>query len=293
MNITEGYMPYLGYQTYYRIIGDLTHDQKPLILLHGGPGSAHNYFELLDPIAIQGRALIMYDQLGCGLSATPSRPDLWKAETWVDELIALIKHLKLTEYHLLGQSWGGMLAIQYLCDHQPRGIKSLILSSTLPSADLWAQEQMRLIQLLPMEDQTAIHQAIATGNFEETAYLAANERLMLRHAGDQPTADSPEPLRRPKASGREAYVTAWGPNEFYPNGTLKGWDYRDKLPDLRVPTLITSGTDDLSTPLIAKTMQDLIPGAQWELFSKSRHMPFVDESQAYQDSLIKWLSTYD
>lgn len=293
MNITEGYMPYLGYQTYYRIIGDLTHDQKPLILLHGGPGSAHNYFELLDPIATQGRALIMYDQLGCGLSATPSRPDLWKAETWVDELIALIKHLKLTEYHLLGQSWGGMLAIQYLCDHQPRGIKSLILSSTLPSADLWAQEQMRLIQLLPMEDQTAIHQAIATGNFEETAYLAANERLMLRHAGDQPTADSPEPLRRPKASGREAYVTAWGPNEFYPNGTLKGWDYRDKLPDLRVPTLITSGTDDLSTPLIAKTMQDLIPGAQWELFSKSRHMPFVDESQAYQDSLIKWLSTYD
>lgn len=293
MTVTEGYLPYLGYQTYYRIIGDLKSQQKPLVLLHGGPGSAHNYFELLDSLASEGRALVMYDQLGCGRSATPSRPDLWTAETWVNELIALREHLGLDEIHLLGQSWGGMLAIQYLCDSQPKGVNSLILSSTLPSADLWAQEQLRLIKLLPADDQQAIQRAIASGDFTDSAYLAANEHLMLRHSADPATADSPEPLRRAKASGRESYVTAWGPNEFYPNGTLKGWDYRDKLPALTTPTLITSGTDDLSTPLIAKTMEELIPNAQWQLFPHSRHMPFVDENPAYLDLLSRWLPKHD
>lgn len=292
MTMTEGYMPYLGYQTYYRVIGDLNNGQKPLVLLHGGPGSAHNYFELLDSLAKEGRALVMYDQLGCGRSATPSRPDLWKADTWVNELIALRKHLGLDEIHLLGQSWGGMLAIQYLSDKQPEGINSLILSSTLPSADLWAQEQMRLIKFLPEEEQQAIHKAIASGDFNHPDYLAANDHLMLRHSADPVTEESPEPLRRAKASGRESYVTAWGPNEFYPNGTLKGWDYRHKLPELKIPTLIISGTDDLSTPLIAKTMLDLIPKAQWELFP-SRHMPFVEENQAYLELLESWLPTYD
>lgn len=293
MQLTEGYMPYCGYQTYYRVIGDLKNEQKPLVLLHGGPGSAHNYFELLDPLAADGRALVMYDQLGCGRSATPSRPDLWTAETWVKELMALREHLDLRDIHLLGQSWGGMLAIQYLCDQQPEGINSLILSSTLPSADLWAQEQMRLIRLLPEDQQQAIRRAIANDNFTEPDYLAANEHLMLRHSAAPVTADSPEPLRRKKASGREAYVTAWGPNEFYPKGTLKGWDYRHKLPDLSIPTLITSGTDDLSTPLIAKTMQDLIPNARWELFAQSRHMPFVEETHAYLSLLEHWLPAHD
>ncbi len=105
MKITEGYMPYLEYKTYYRIVGECTGNKKPLVLLHGGPGSTHNYFEVLDKVAEDGRAVIMYDQLGCGLSSTPSRPDLWNAKTWIEELIQLRKHLGLDEIHLLGQSW--------------------------------------------------------------------------------------------------------------------------------------------------------------------------------------------
>lgn len=78
MKVQEGYMPYLGYETYYRIVGEQHGNKKPLVLLHGGPGSTHNYFELLDDIAVDGRQLIMYDQLGCGNSAVPSHPELWK-----------------------------------------------------------------------------------------------------------------------------------------------------------------------------------------------------------------------
>src|SRR5699024_8561004 len=104
-------------QTYYRIVGEQAGNKKPLIVMHGGPGSTHNYFEVLDEMAVDGRQIIMYDQLGCGKSAVPSQPDLWTAETWVNELIALRKHLNLDEVHLLGQSWGGMLEIIYVCDY--------------------------------------------------------------------------------------------------------------------------------------------------------------------------------
>lgn len=291
MTIEEGYMPYLTYQTYYRIVGSPNPTKKPLILLHGGPGSTHNYFELFDQLALEDdRQIIMYDQLGCGKSATDSRPDLWHAKTWLDELMALRDFLNITECHILGQSWGGMLAIEYLCDHQPTGITSLILSSTLPSADLWAQEQHRMIKLMSPEHQAAIAQAEATNNFTHPTYLEANDEFMMRHAADVPGPDSPEPLRRKKVAGTESYITAWGPNEFYPNGTLAGWDYRDKLPTIKVPTLITSGTDDLSTPLIAKTMKDSIPNSQWELFATSRHMPFVDEHAKYLAVLKDWLN---
>lgn len=224
MTISEGFMPYLGYQTYYRILGKKNPNKSPLILLHGGPGSTHNYFELLDELATRDdRQIIMYDQLGCGLSATDSRPDLWHSQTWIEELIALVSFLKIEKYHLLGQSWGGMMAIEYLCDYSPQNIESVILSSTLPSAQLWSEEQHRMIKFMTTEHQLAIAEAEATNNFTTPAYLAANDEFMRRHTGDQPTENTPEPLSRPKVSGTEAYETAWGPNEFYPNGTLHNW----------------------------------------------------------------------
>ena len=111
MKITEGYMPYLGYSTYYRIAGECIGNKKPLLLLHGGPGSTHNYFEVLDKLAEEGRAIISYDQLGCGNSYVEGHSELWCTKTWMNELIELRKHLGLDELHLLGQSWGGMLSM--------------------------------------------------------------------------------------------------------------------------------------------------------------------------------------
>ena len=108
--ITEGYMPFIGYQTYYRIVGEPS-DKAPLLLLHGGPGSTHNYFEVLDCIADTGRQVISYDQIGCGNSYLDGHPELWTLQTWIDELIALRDYLHLDHVHILGQSWGAMQAI--------------------------------------------------------------------------------------------------------------------------------------------------------------------------------------
>src|SRR3712207_2753130 len=103
MKIQEGYMPFKGYKTYYRIVGEGSPERKPLLLLHGGPGSTHNYFELFDSLANEGRMIISYDQLGCGNSFVEGHSELWNASTWIEELQCLRAHLHLGELHLLGQ----------------------------------------------------------------------------------------------------------------------------------------------------------------------------------------------
>lgn len=284
-------MPFMGYQTYYRIAGEAKEGKAPLLLLHGGPGSAHNYFEVLDRLADTGRQIISYDQLGSGNSYVANRPDLWNRKVWTDELMALREHLHLDRVHILGQSWGGMLLIGYLIDHKPEGVVSAILSSTLSNSQLWGHEQHRLIRLMSAEDQQAIARAEQTGNYDSEEYAQANARFMELHCAGAVTEDSPECLRRKKQSGEESYIVAWGPNEYTPMGNLRDFDYTDRLHELQCPCLITSGTNDLCTPLVAKTMFDRIPNARWELFDGTRHMSFVEQNDKYSALLAEWMDT--
>lgn len=284
-------MPFMGYQTYYRIAGEAKEGKAPLLLLHGGPGSAHNYFEVLDRLADTGRQIISYDQLGSGNSYVANRPDLWNRKVWTEELMALREHLHLDRVHILGQSWGGMLLIGYLIDHKPEGVVSAILSSTLSNSQLWGHEQHRLIRLMSAEDQQAIARAEQTGNYDSEEYALANARFMELHCAGSVTEDSPECLRRKKQSGEESYIVAWGPNEYTPMGNLRDFDYTDRLHELQCPCLITSGTNDLCTPLVAKTMFDRIPNARWELFDGTRHMSFVEQNDKYSALLAEWMDT--
>lgn len=293
MKINEGYMPFMGYKTYYRTVGERT-DKAPLILLHGGPGSTHNYFEVLDRVAEEdGRMLVMYDQIGCGNSYVDGRPELWKAETWVNELITLREHLGLDTCHLLGQSWGGMLLLTYICGYEHSGVKSGILSSTLPASWLWGIEQARMIKELPEEYQEAIKMATETGDYSSDIYQRAEEEYMLRHAAGKPDPDGPECLLRKKRTGRESYVVGWGPNEYTPMGTLKDYDVIDKLKDIKEPCLVINGGNDLCTPYIAKVMYDNIPNSRWELFRECRHMCFVEDNDHYVEVLKEWLNEKD
>lgn len=283
-------MPYLEYQTYYRIVDG--GDKTPIILIHGGPGSTHNYMEMLDSIASTGRKVISYDQLGCGNSYLDGHPELWKADTWIDELIELRKYLNIDECYLLGQSWGGMLVIQYMIERKPEGIKGIILSSTLSSASLWAHEQHRLIKLMSKEDQAAIQYAEEHNVWDSKDYLLANDHFMKLHCADIQPSD-PECLTREKKSGSEPYLYGWGPNEYTPSGTLKDFEYTDRLHEITVPSLIMSGTNDLCTPLVAKTMYDNLNNAKWQLFDGARHMCFAEDNKLYCEVLSKFLEEND
>ena len=291
MTVREGYIPYLGYQTYYRIAGEPDSRKTPLLLLHGGPGSTHNYFEVLDHVAEEdGRQIISYDQIGCGLSYVDGHPELWKMETWIGELKAVREALGLSEVILLGQSWGGMLALEYVCRHPHEGVRGIVLSSTLPASSLWAREQARMIRQLPSEMQEAIRKAVESGDFTDPAYKEAEDRYMELHCAGKFGPDAPECLTREKRPGEEAYVTAWGPNEFTPTGTLKDFDVTDLLGTVDVPALVMSGGNDLCTPYIAKTMYDRIPGARWELFPDARHMCYVEDHDRYVEVLKEWMN---
>ncbi len=285
--VSEGYMPFLGYQTYYRIVGEAS--EKPaLLLLHGGPGSTHNYFEVLDRIADTGRQVISYDQIGCGNSYLDGHPELWTQETWMDELIALREYLHLDQVHILGQSWGAMQAIAYIIDFQPEGVRSLILSSGHASSSLWASEQHRLIQYLSEEDQEAIRRAEATGKWDDPDYLRANEHYFERYVISV-DENSPECLRRPKRAGNEAYLYGWGPNEYQPLGDLADFEYTNRLHQIEQPCLICSGTRDICTPVVAASLYENIPNSRWEVFKGARHTCFVEQTEKYCAILEKWL----
>mgnify|MGYP002550246638 FL=1 len=285
-------MPFKGYTTYYRIAEGATCDKTPLLLLHGGPGSTHNYFELLDGLAETGRQVISYDQLGCGRSYVDGHPELWTLDNWLDELESLRRFLHLDRLHILGQSWGGMMILAWLIYRKPRGVASAILSSTTSSSRLWGHEQHRLISFMPEAEQEAIRKAEATGNFDDPAYLKANDHYTELYACSI-TADSPECLRREKRFGTESYNVAWGPNEYTPWGNLKDFDCTPRLGEITEPCLIISGTNDESTPLLAKTMADGIPHSRWELLDGARHMTFADQPDRYRQLLAGWCGEHD
>ena len=289
--VIDGTIKFLDYHTYYRIAGPDDSEKTPLLLLHGGPGSTHNYFELLDALAEEDhRRFISYDQLGCGNSYLDGHPELWHMETWLEELITVRKVLGLDEVILLGQSWGGMLLLEYVCRYPDSGVKGIVLSSTLPSSRLWGEEQARMIRQLPARSQAAIRSAIRRNNFSSKQYQEAERLYMELHCSGTPDPDAPECLTRPKRIGKECYLTAWGPNEFTPVGTLKDFDVTDSLHSIRIPTLIISGGNDLCTPYIAKTMYDRIPNARWELFRDCRHMCFAEDTARYISVLKSWLN---
>ncbi len=295
MDIKEGYIPFKGYQTYYRIVNP-TGKKTPLVILHGGPGSTHNSYELMDHLAVEDdRPFIMYDQLGCGLSFVEGKhDDLFNKEVWVEELENLRKELHLEEVHLLGHSWGGMLEIIYLCDYQPKGVKSCVFSSTLASASLWRQETHRLIGLLPNFEQEAILKAEKKNEFDSLESRLADEDYMHHFVGGPWSKDAPDCLTRTKIRGDEAYLSAWGPCEYSPLGSLKDYEYLDKLHLITCPILLTNGANDESTPLQNKMMYDALTcEKKWVIFANSRHMSYYEEHEKYAKELLSFLNATD
>ncbi len=295
--ITEGYMPYCDHETYYRIVEPDTPTTKPpLLCLHGGPGSTHNYFEVLDVLAQKdNRTVIMYDQIGCGNSYLDGKDsDFWTPELWLDELEALRDYLKLDTIHMIGQSWGGMMEIAYAVDRNPSGVLSYVLSSANPSSSMWEREGRRRILMMDKTHQQSIAEFL-DGKIadDDPGYIAAVDEYMYRYCNPTVYDGMPDCLTRPKRTGDEAYRCAWGSNEFSPTGPLASFEYLDKLPLIQTDCLVCSGIQDLCSPLIAKAMYDRLPHAQWNLYPNSHHVCYVDDHEQYVEDLIVWLNEHD
>ena len=292
--IREGTIPFGQYETWYRIAGQPESPKTPLLLLHGGPGSTHDCFEVFDHLADEDdRPIICYDELGCGHSYLNGHPELWVMETWIRELINLREALGLQDVILLGHSFGGMIVLSYMCRHAPQGVRGIVLSSTLPSTNLWSGEQLRMADGLPRHLRDAVRHAVETGDFSGHDYREAEAFYMLLHCEGTYGPDIPACVTRPKRFGDESYAVAWGTNEFNPCGTLRDYDVTSLLSTLTVPALVLSGELDMCTPRIAGTMADRIPHARWEMFPGCRHMSFLEDHDRYCAVLLDWLHGLD
>lgn len=292
--VREGYLPLAGalsgFRTYVRVVGDIQADKTPLVLLHGGPGSTHNSLELLDPIA-ELLPVVMYDQIGCGNSFVAGRDELWRMSTWEMELEQLLYALGIERAHVLGQSFGGMLALQYAFDYKEQ-IATLILSSTLSSSKLWADEGHRLARSLDFDVWRELSAAELAGDFTGDAYAKALDVYMNSFCYDTNNPDLPECVLRPKPKGGTCYEVAWGPNELCATGTLKDFDVTERLFELDMPALVTNGEFDLSTDLISDTMAEGLPNAKRYTYKGARHVCYVQKTDEYLEQLRRWLGEY-
>jgi proline-specific peptidase len=272
MDVLEGTISVDGYQVWYRRVG---RGGTPLLLLHGGPGAGHDYLEPLEALAAE-RPTVFYDQLGCGRSDQPDDRFLWRMERFVAEVDTVRRALHLEQIHLLGQSWGGWLAIEYMLTH-PSGVVSVVLAST----SQFVAEAARLKAALPPAISHTLQHYEATGDFHHPDYEAAAWEFYKRHLCR--LDPWPEPLRRSarNATGNAVYETMCGPNEFIVTGNLKDWDRIGRLSEITVPTLITVGRYDEITPACAETMHRRIPHVQLQVFEESSHTAHLEETERY------------
>ena len=283
--------------TWYRVVGDLKSGKTPVMVLHGGPGAGHNYCEpIADLIAQSGRAAVLYDQIGCGNSThLPDAPkEFWTPELFMEELVLLTKHLGIADdYAIVGQSWGGMLGMQFAIS-QPQGLKALVVADSPASMDVWVSEANKLRKQLPPEVEATLLKHEAAETTEDPEYVAAVDVFYSRHLCRIPQPPCVVASFEQLAADPTVYHTMNGPSEFHVIGSLKTWDIRKDLGKITAPTLLVSGQFDEATPAMVEEINKLILGSKWELFPESSHMPHVEEParfkrivNAFLDSVTK------
>ena len=295
MKITEGRIPFRGHTTWYRIAGELEDPGRlPLLCLHGGPGSGWHHLESYEALA-EGRRVIFYDQLGCGNSAVegPHDPGLWSVELYVEEVDAVRSALGLDRVVILGQSWGGMLALSYALT-QPPGLAGLVVQSSPASVPAWLEEIRRLRSELPAAVQAILEAHEAAGTTADPAYEEAAMVFYRRHVCR--TDPWPDWLQRTfgaMAANPEVYETMNGPIEFHVIETIRDFDITARLGEIRVPTLLISGRHDEVTPATVERVHHALPHSEWVLLEHSSHMAQAEQPDETLSAIRRFLAAVE
>jgi L-proline amide hydrolase len=293
---SEGRAPFREWQTWYRVAGRLDGAHPPLVVLHGGPGCTHDYLDALLDLAGPDRAVVHYDQLGNGFSThlrhmrgAPGE-GFWTPALFLEQLEALLAHLGITtNYDLLGQSWGGMLAAEHAVRPQSRGLRRLVIANSPAAMPTWIAEADRLRLDLPPATQATLLRHEADGTTDSADYAEATQVFYDRHLCRIPW---PVELRRTfdaMADDPTVYHTMNGPNEFHVIGTLRDWSIVERLGEVNVPTLLISGRHDEATEACVRPYAERIPGARWTIFEQSSHLPHIEERAAFMHTVRGFL----
>lgn len=267
-------------RTWYRVVGNLK-DGPPLVMIHGGPGAPWpDRLDAVDRLATH-RPVVLYHQLGCGRSDNPGDPTRWTLDAFVNELAALRLHLGLGEVHLVGWSWGCMIALaSVLAD--PTGVRSLVLLSPVVSASMWTQEAQRLRDALPAPAANGTRDADARISAGSTSRRVGDAGAPTARAG---VSDCDAAVH---TSARDAYSAS-------PDGTVhhagRCQQRYPQLGELHVPTLVISGRYDEATPLQMQRIVDVAPDARWVLLDGSAHCGILEQPDEMVAAIESFVAT--
>lgn len=292
----EGTAPFGDYETWYRVTGDLRSGKPPLVVLHGGPGCTHDYVDRFKLLAATGRAVVHYDQLGNGRSThlRDKGAEFWTVDLFRRELDNLVDHLGIRPaYHVLGQSWGGMLGAEFGAT-RPEGLKSLVIADSPASMELWLAAAAELRAQLPADVQATLTHHEEAGTTGSPDYVAATNVFYERHVCRVvPMPDEVARSFTAIADDPTVYHTMNGPSEFHVIGTLKSWSMVGRLGTIAVPTLLISGRHDEAMPATIQPFADEIPDVRWRIFEESSHMPHVEETELCMQVVGDFLAEAD
>jgi len=280
----SGYVRAPGGRVWWRRIGE--GGKPPLLVLHGGPGMGHDYLLPLAALA-RDRAVVFYDQLGCGRSDQPLDPALYTIENFAGRIDALRGALKLDRIALYGHSWGGALAIEYLASARRLGVEQLILSSGFASAHEVNAGVLRLIAAMPDgEHLLALERAREYDDPDFAALAQAFADLHFCRVDPKPPEflasmnNAVQSISAPIMAGRGITIS----------GNLRRWDRSDALAALAMPTLLVTGEFDEVTRDCQETLRDAIPGARLAVMPRCSHMLMTEAPQAYNSILRSFLA---
>jgi proline iminopeptidase len=266
-----------------------------LLLVHGGPGATHEYFEGFDSfLPGAGIEYYYYDQLGSTYSDQPADPGLWEIDRFVDEVeqVRIALGLGPDNFVMLGQSWGGILSIEYALRHQ-HNLKALVLSNmmaSIPAYNAYAESV-----LMPPMDPSAlaeIKQLEATGRTDDARYEALlMEHHYVEHVLRMPVDEWPEPVVRSFAHiNPSIYVPMQGPSELGASGKLADWDRTADLHRIAVPTLVIGGAHDTMDPAHLEWMASQLPAGRYLHCPTGSHLSMYDDQQTYMSGLVSFLT---
>ena len=260
----------------------------PVVVLHGGPGSSHDYLTSLEGLADE-RPLIFYDQLGSGLSDRPDDRSLWRVERFVRELEHVLDAFAIERAHIFGHSWGTMLGLEFAALH-PEKCASLIMASPCLSMRRVRADMVRLKAQLPSEIRHLLKRCEASGDTYSPDFQAANiafhQQFVSRGVRDRELVE-----RMGREINGEVYRTMWGPAEFCPAGNLAFYEGGAKLAQLRIPTLFTCGRHDEMTPESTAFYHENSWRGELAIFESSSHLPHIEEQESYLHRLRAFLET--
>jgi L-proline amide hydrolase len=298
MTVDTRLVPFRGHETWVQITTPAAPraGALPLFVLHGGPGMAYNYVRNIAALADEtGRTVIHYDQIGCGNSThLPDAPaESWVPALFVDEFHTVRVALGIDDYHLLGQSWGGMLGAE-IAVQRPSGLASLEICNSPASMALWMAAAAQLRAQLPADTEAALDRHEAAGTVTDREYLSATDEFYRRHVCrvtpiPQDFIDSVAQMEAEPT----VYHTMNGPNEFHVLGTLRQWSIIDRLPLITAPTLVVAGEFDEATPATWAPFVEHIADVRSHVFPDASHCTHLEKPAEFRAVIAEFLAAHD